>query len=65
MVEAISPSGVDGTEATEKLHLLKLGHPREPRLTIFQETDERNSEIYNKAKLHSRFLEFLGKSRIE
>lgn len=61
VVEAISLSGIDETEATEKLHLLKMGHPSGPRLTIFQETDERFSEICNQAKLKSRFLEALRK----
>lgn len=61
VVEAISLSGIDETEATEKLHLLKIKHPSGPRLTIFQEADERFSEICNQAKLKSRFLESLRK----
>ena len=56
-----SPSGIDEAEATGKLHLLKIGHPSGPRLTVFQETGECFSEICNQAKLKSPFLESLRK----
>lgn len=61
MVEAISLSGIDEAEASEKLHLLKMGHPSGPRLTVFQETNERFSELCDQVKLQSRFLESLRK----
>lgn len=61
MVEEISLSAINESEATEKLHLLKTGHPSGPRLAVFQENDERFSEICNQAELKSRFLESLTK----
>lgn len=61
VVEEISLSAIDESEATEKLHLLKTGHPSGPRQVVFQETDERFSEICNQAELKSRFLESLTK----
>lgn len=61
VVEEISLSAIDESEATEKLHLLKTGHPSGPRLAVFQENDERFSEICNQAELKSRFLESLTK----
>lgn len=61
MVEEILLSAIDESEATEKLHLLKTGHPSEPRLVVFQENYERFSEICNQAELKSRFLESLTK----
>lgn len=38
-----------------------MGHPSGPRLSIFQETDDRFSGICNKVKPKSRFLESLRK----
>lgn len=59
VVEAKFLSAIDEAEATKRLHLLKMGHPSGPRLTVFQETDKRFSEICNQDKLKSLFLESL------
>lgn len=65
VVESTSLNGIDERKAAKKLHLLKMGHPSGPRITISKETDERFSDICDQAKLRSRFLESLKKLLIE